>query len=56
MTIEGAAGDFIRGPVRTTPLRFEYAVEWFAKRGYKLSHHTQGIGAAAWTAVFERSD
>lgn len=54
ITIEGAIGNLLRGPVTTTARGLEYAVAWFRDRGYNLKHHQQGIGAHPWTAVFER--
>lgn len=51
--IEGAVGNIVIGPATTTASRFEYAVKWFGDHGYRLAQHQQGMGAHAWTAVFE---
>ena len=52
--IEGAVGNIVIGPATTTASRFEYAVEWFRDRGYRLTQHQQGMGTHSWTAVFEQ--
>ena len=56
ITIEGGMGAPITGPVTTTSQRFDHAVAWFARHGYKLSSHQQGMGVQAWTCIFERPD